>query len=636
MPIAKSGAAADVFVDGALTTRVRASTWRHIGTSEDDVRIVRGFDFHLPEEFADGNVHRLILTNETGETIGTKELAFIAYPDGLRKTVVGRGISEQDQLRAQLFDQQVPMSLPFSEYQGWREKFSTPSARPLDLQCAVVLVGPGALEASLDSLNEQTHAEWIAASLPQTSEATGLHAELVSAFLDDDGADCEFIVFALAGTLFAPSALERLATAFSDFPDARAAYTDLEIASDDGSVWPIALPAFDYERMLEQGYCAHFFALRRAAAEQALQSGASNLYRLFNSMFDDGATTAAEIVHLPGPLGTLPRFNKTSAAPALAKAVIDHLQHVDIPADATVRAGGIFPAVHITRAIEPASITIVIPTRNRHHLLQNCIELIRPAVDRAQVEVLIVDNDSSDSDTLDYLADIESVGATILRVPGEFNFPRLNNLAAEAANGEFLCLLNNDIKALDDSWLDEMMSRIRQQDVGAVGALLLWPSKVIQHGGVVLGSNFSATHAFNDRIDGDSGYCDMLRVAHECSAVTAACMVTRKSDYLEVGGMDEVQFPINYNDVDYCLKLRALGKRIIFTPHAKLIHIEFSEPRDGSKPGYEGTLRERAAKFAGEMGKCPRCRSLLQSDTVARPGPIFCFGLAGPGIGAAH
>ena len=137
-----------------------------------------------------------------------------------------------------------------------------------------------------------------------------------------------------------------------------------------------------------------------------------------------------------------------------------------------------------------------------------------------------------------------------------------------------LCLLNNDVKALDDGWLEEMLSRIGEPDVGAVGALLLWPSGVVQHGGVVLGTNFAADHAFKDRMEGDPGYGDLLRVAHECSSVTAACLVTRRLDYLDVGGMDEVPFPVNFNDVDYCLKLRARGQRIVFTPHAKLLHLE--------------------------------------------------------------
>src|SRR5262249_25938588 len=158
----------------------------------------------------------------------------------------------------------------------------------------------------------------------------------------------------------------------------------------------------------------------------------------------------------------------------------------------------------------------------------------------------------------------------------------------------------NDIKALDNDWLEEMLSLIALEDVGAVGALLLWPSGVVQHGGVVLGPSFSAIHAFNDRIATDVGYGDLLRVTQQCSAGTAACFVTQRRDYFTVGGMDEASFPVNFNHVDYCLKLRSRGKRIVFTPHAKLEQLEAAgrgadRPTDG-KRRFERELQNLRAK----------------------------------------
>src|SRR5262249_48487509 len=230
-------------------------------------------------------------------------------------------------------------------------------------------------------------------------------------------------------------------------------------------------------------------------------------------------------------------------------------------------------------------------TRNRRNLLVECIESIQPAL-KSRADIIGVDNDSSDPDTLDYLATIEGDVAQVLRVPGDFNFARLNNMAASVAKSDHLLLLNNDIKALDTDWLDEMLARLAEPDVGAVGALLLWPSGIVQHGGVVLGPGFAATHAFNDRMSGDAGYGDLLRVSHQCSAVTAACLLTRRADFLFVGGLDELRFPVNFNDVDYCLKLRALGKRIVFTPHAKLLHIE-SASRGNDKAADKRARLER-------------------------------------------
>ena len=198
-------------------------------------------------------------------------------------------------------------------------------------------------------------------------------------------------------------------------------------------------------------------------------------------------------------------------------------------------------------------------------MLAQCIESIQPAL-KSRAEIIVVDNDSSDPETLDYLAMIEGDIAQVLRVPGDFNFARLNNIAASVATGDHLLLLNNDIKALDTDWLDEMLTRLAEPDVGAVGALLLWPSGIVQHGGVVLGPGFAATHAFNDRMRGDAGYGDLLRVAHQCSAVTAACLLTRRADFHLVGGLDEFRFPVNFNDVDYCLKSFVQSTRGLCSP----------------------------------------------------------------------
>jgi O-antigen biosynthesis protein len=163
-----------------------------------------------------------------------------------------------------------------------------------------------------------------------------------------------------------------------------------------------------------------------------------------------------------------------------------------------------------------------------------------------------------------------------------------------------------------------MLSRIAEGDVGAVGALLLWPSGVVQHAGVVLGPKFEAAHAFQDRIDGEGGYGDLLRVAHECSAVTAACLMTRRRDYLEVGGMDETHFPVNFNDVDYCLKLRARGRRIVFTPDARLTHKESaSRGRDHSldrRPRFERELRNLRAKWGAVLAADPYYNPILGLD----------------------
>jgi GT2 family glycosyltransferase len=274
----------------------------------------------------------------------------------------------------------------------------------------------------------------------------------------------------------------------------------------------------------------------------------------------------------------------------------------------------------VRRSAAQGKTTVIIPTRNRLPLLKRCLQSILPATDAIAADILVIDNDSSEPETLEYLTQIASETVQVLRVPGPFNYARLNNVAVNATGNEFVCLLNNDVEAIDDLWLNEMLSRLVEPDIGAVGALLLWPSGVVQHGGVVLGPSFAAHHAFNDRVDADPGYGDLLRVAHECSAVTAACMLTRRRDYLSVSGLDETHFAIAFNDVDYCLKLRAAGKRVVFTPHAKLWHLESAsrgrDDRPDRKSRFARELQALRAKWSQSIVDDPYYSPVLSLDSI--------------------
>jgi GT2 family glycosyltransferase len=585
-----------VAVDGSQILQVSTLGWAEGGDGVNKDRPTRAFDFHLPERFADGCVRWVNVSRDSGEALSSGPLPFVAFSDGLAVTLAEFGELESERLRGEMYDHLVPMSLPMSQYEAWQQRFPLPPAPASSYHCAVVLVGQGPIEATHDSLENQIHDRWVACALGDDAP-TAFEASAVCTFLSEDPTDSDFVVFALAGTVFEPDALRRILQAFCDFEEAVAVYGDTNVLAADGGVWPLAFPAFDYERLLEQGYCAHLFALRRDIAERLLDASPSNLYRLFNALFDQGSPTAGQVIHLPGALGTLPSFDRSRASVELREATELHLESKKIAATVTSSSPGVLPAVRIQRKQSSGRTTIIIPTRDRLDLLRDCLTSIEPAAQRSGAEILVVDNDSTDEATLDYLAKITKRGSKrtqVLRVLGPFNFAKLNNIAARTVQSDYLCLLNNDVQANDPDWLDEMLGRIAEPDVGAVGALLLWPSGVVQHGGVVLGPNFAATHAFNDRLADEPGYGDLLRVAHECSAVTAACLLTRRADYLEVGGMDEVRLTVAFNDVDYCLRLREAGKRIILTPHARLTHLESASRAHDSR-------RDRSARFGREL-----------------------------------
>jgi GT2 family glycosyltransferase len=585
-----------VAVDGAQVLQTSTSGWAQAGDGVSKDQPVRAFDFQLPERFADGCVRWVNVSTVSGEALSGSPLPFVAFPDGLAAAISGFGKLESERLRGEMYDHLIPMSLPMSQYEAWQERFPLPAASASSRHCAVVLVGRGPIEATLDSLENQTHGLWAACALADHA-CTAFEASAARTFLSEEATDSEFVVFALAGTVFESDALRRILGAFSDFDEAVAVYGDINVLAADGGVWPLAFPALDYERLLEQGYCAHLFALRRDIAENLLVASPPNLYRLFNALFDQGSLTAAPVIHLPGALGTLPSFDRLVASVELREATELHLKVRKIATVVTSSSPGVLPAVRVKRERAKGRATIIIPTRDRLDLLRDCLTSIEPAVAKFGADILVIDNDSTDEATLDYLAKLTKKSnkrTNVMRIPGPFNFAKMNNIAVQATRSEYLCFLNNDVRAGDPDWLNELAGRMTDPDVGAVGALLLWPSGVVQHGGVVLGPNFEATHAFNDRLAEEPGYGDLLRIAHECSAVTAACLLTRRADYLDVGGMDEIHLAVSFNDVDFCLRLREAGKRVILTPHARLTHLESASRAPDSR-------RDRTARYGREL-----------------------------------
>jgi glycosyltransferase involved in cell wall biosynthesis len=223
-------------------------------------------------------------------------------------------------------------------------------------------------------------------------------------------------------------------------------------------------------------------------------------------------------------------------------------------------------------------VTIVIPTRDRLHLLQECIELLEETVDWRQVKLVIVDDHSRDADAVSYLAAIQrraDLRCVVVRPADRaapFNYSHLVNLARPHLDTPLVLHLNNDVNALEPGWLEEMATWFLQADVGVVGARLLYPDKTLNHTGIIIGPHGGLADTPFAKVAPAEVPLEWHAAAREVSAVTGACLLTRTALYAQLGGFDEQDFGVAYNDVDYCLRVRAAGHRVIYTPQAQLMH----------------------------------------------------------------
>jgi GT2 family glycosyltransferase/SAM-dependent methyltransferase len=217
-------------------------------------------------------------------------------------------------------------------------------------------------------------------------------------------------------------------------------------------------------------------------------------------------------------------------------------------------------------------VSIIIPTRDKLNILKQCIDSIEKRTKYSNYEILVVDNGSLEPHTLKYL---QSVQHRVIRFAGPFNFSKLNNFAVTESTGKYLLFLNNDTEVISTDWIEAMLEFCQQPEIGAVGAKLLYPNNRIQHAGVVLGlgSVRVAGHVLLMH-SAETRHCfGMSCNIRNYSAVTAACMMMRREVFEQVGGFDE-GLAAAYNDVDLCLRIRGLGLRIVWTPHAQLYHHE--------------------------------------------------------------
>jgi O-antigen biosynthesis protein len=480
---------------------------------------------------------------------------------------------------------------------------------------------------TLRSLLAQTAGDWILhiaaeGEMPEpfASEerlawhrADGSLTELLNGCLLNSDAD--WVALIDAGDQLAPHALFSLAEAFFRHSEWLAVYSDEDRTDlQDVHSGPHFKPDFNLDLMRSLPYVGGLLALRRNLFEElrgfeARWDGAEEYdlaLRVAERAGAAGFGHIADILYHRLTISGRSRRQVAEICADLPKIVQAHLDRSGIAA--TAQPG---PLMHSCRvqyrhAGPDPLVSIIVPTKNQLPLLKRCVEAVLQITEYQNYELIIVDNGSTAADAREYLQKIDDradeIGGRlrVLRHPGAFNFSAINNRAVrEAALGEYICLLNNDAAPLEGAWLDEMMMLARRPDVGAVGAKLFFPDGRIQHGGVILGVGWGspADHPYIEEPGNALGYWGRLQVVQDFSAVTAACLVTRRSIYDQVGGLDERAFAVSYNDVDYCLKVRGAGYLVAWTPFARLLHETSASLRADveAKP-----LDEKNARFKSE------------------------------------
>jgi GT2 family glycosyltransferase len=395
-----------------------------------------------------------------------------------------------------------------------------------------------------------------------------------------------------------PDALFQHIKWLQDHRDADLIYSDEDKLTEAGLDSPIFKPDWSPDFFLSCNYVCHFTLIRRAVLEEVggfrSEFDGAQDYDLFLRIIQrttridhiprvlyhwrrSAASTADNIRRKPGSLetGRLALESYLERRGERGHVTVDWRTH----------------AYWIKRELaQTKKISVIIPMRDRVDLLARCLDSLTRQTSYASYEIVVVDNDSQTEEARAYLAGLKH---RVIHYRGPFNFSAINNFAVEQTDSPWLLFLNNDTEVIDGDWLSIMAEHIQRPEVGAVGPRLLYPDDTVQHGGIVVGVGGIAEHAFRGFPGEAPGVCRQLQVTRNYSAVTGACLLTRRDVFNKVRGFDEERLPVTFSDVDLCLKIRRAGYLIVYTPFAKLYHHESGTRRRTVEPLETEVMRER-------------------------------------------
>ncbi len=452
-------------------------------------------------------------------------------------------------------------------------------------------------------------------------------------------ADGDFIVFGDHDDELHPTALFECMRELERYPQADFIYSDEDkIIEATGHHTEAHFKSdLNMELLRSNNYICHLSVVKKSLADKV-----GVLYTQFNGSQDHDyvlrCVEKAECVrHIPRILYHW-RINdnstaksastKTYANTAGVNAVSAHLKRMGI--DGEVK-NGVAPGFYDIRykLAEELLVSVIIPSKDHLDDLTRCLESMENVNNYHNVEYIVVENNSVLEDTFEGYKELEKKYGDkfkLVKWDGIFNYSAINNFGARYAKGEYILLLNNDTSVIEPDSLRCMLAQCQRAEVGIVGAKLLYDDDTVQHAGVIIGYQGVAGHAFTGIGDDVYGYFARAVLSQELSAVTAACLLTKRSVFDEVGGLDE-SFEVAFNDIDYCMKVRAAGYKIIYDPHAKLHHYEYksrgAEDTGKKQERFGGEIMHfidkwRAALIAGDMYYNPNLELVGELYTIKK------------------
>ncbi len=414
----------------------------------------------------------------------------------------------------------------------------------------------------------------------------------------------DYIVLGDHDDLLSPDALYWCAKEINDNPTVDVIYSDEDKIEGNKRKDPSFKPDYNIDYLRSMNYICHLFVFSKEVLEKAGGfrtefDGAQDYDMIFRC-----CEVAQNIVHIPRVLYSWRMHEGSTAINPESKryafengkkAIEAHLDRIGVKGKVShveEEMGSYRVEYDLTGN---PKISIIVPNKDHIEDLDKCIRSIVGVQDYDNYEIIVVENNSTEDATFSYYDNIQKEfdKVKVIYWKDEFNYSAINNFGVENCDGEYILLLNNDTEMLDKGCLRELLSYCMRPEVGIVGAKLLYEDDTIQHAGVIIGLGGIAAHAFVNEAKDNKGYRNRCILAHDLSAVTAACLMTKRTVFNEVGGL-ETGLKVAFNDIDYCLKVRKAGHLVVFNPNAVLHHYE-SKSR-----GFEDT-REKIERFEGEI-----------------------------------